>query len=109
MKSKEKTDSIEGYRVTKEHAKALQSLVYHMQQMKLGQEAYNDDVKATADKMGLKPGQVKEMVNWIVQEQNKGGVLSEKEQKVDLVRQVLSFIDTSVESDSDEEEEIEEE
>lgn len=105
MKSnhKEKTSDTDStnFKVTAQHAKMLQSLVYNLQKIKLEQEAYSDDVKAIADKMGLKPGQVKEMVSWMIQEQNKGGVLSDKEQKLELVRQVISFIDTDSEESSE--------
>ena len=81
------------FQLTKEHVGMLQSLVYHHQKMKLEQEAYADDIKAVAAKLGIKPGEVKEMVGWLIQEQEKGGVLEAKEQKLDLVRQVLSHMD----------------
>lgn len=83
------------FELTKEHAKMLQSLVYHNQKMKLEQEAYAEDVKAVASKINVKPNEVKEMVRWLIQEQEKGGVLEANEQKLDMVRQVLSHFDES--------------
>lgn len=83
------------FQLTKEHVGMLQSLVFHNQKLKLEQEAYAEDVKAVASKLGIKPGEVKEMVSWLIQEQEKGGVLQAKEQKLDLVRQVLSHLDSS--------------
>ena len=79
--------------LTSEHMKMVQSLVYHVLRIKLEQEALSEDVKAVAQKMDLKPGEVKEMVTWIIQEQEKGGVLSAKEKKLEFARQVLSFLD----------------
>lgn len=83
------------FELTKEHAGMLQSLVYHNQKMKLEQEAYAEDVKAVASKINVKPNEVKEMVRWLIQEQEKGGVLEANEQKLDMVRQVLSHFDES--------------
>lgn len=84
-----------GFELTKEHVGMLQSLVYHNQKMKLEQEAYNEDVKAVAGKINIKPGEVKEMVRWIIQEQEKGGVIEANEQKLELARQVLTKFDES--------------
>lgn len=81
--------------LTKEHVDMLQNLIYHQQRIKLEQEAYADDVKGVAAKLNVKPGEVKEMVSWLIQEQEKGGVIEAKEQKLELIRQVLSHIDTS--------------
>jgi len=86
------------FQLTKEHVGMLQSLVYHNQKIKLEQEAYSDDIKAVAAKLGIKPGEVKEMVGWLIQEQEKGGVLESKEQKLELVRQVLSHMDDEASS-----------
>jgi hypothetical protein len=85
------------FQMTKEHAGMLQSLVYHQQKIKLAQEAYSDDVKATAAKIGAKPGEIKEMVGWLIMEQQKGGVIESKEQKLELVRQVLTLLDNTPE------------
>lgn len=79
--------------LTPEHMKMIQGLVYHNQKMKLEQEAYADDIKGVAQKMNIKPGEVKEMVSWIIQEQEKGGVLTAKEKKLEFARQVLSYFD----------------
>jgi len=83
--------------VTKEHIKMILSLIHSMNRIKLDQEALAEDIKAVAEKMNLKPGAVKEMAGWIQKEQEKGGVLDEKERKIELVRQVLSSFDSNQE------------
>ena len=84
--------------LTPEHMKMIQSLVYSMEKIRLDNEALAEDVKAVAQKMNVKPGEVKEMISWIIQEQKKGGVLTAKEKKLDLARQVLSFFDVGGEA-----------
>lgn len=79
--------------LTSEHIKMIEGLVYHNKKMKMEQEAYSEDIKAVAQKMNLKPGEVKEMITWIIQEEEKGGVLTAKEKKLDFARQVLSHFD----------------
>lgn len=79
--------------LTEEHMKMVQSLMYHMEKIKMEQEALSEDIKGVAQKMNIKPGEVKEMVTWIMQEQSKGGVLTAKEKKLEFARQVLSFYD----------------
>lgn len=79
--------------LTKEHIDMVQSLVYSQRKIKMDQEAYSEDIKAVAQKMNLKPGEVKEMVTWVIQEEEKGGVLSAKEKKLDFARQILSHFE----------------
>ena len=79
--------------LTSEHIKMIEGLVYHNKKMKMEQEAYSEDIKAVAQKMNLKPGEVKE---------EKGGVLTAKEKKLDFARQVLSHFD--IEADGSEKE-----
>lgn len=88
--------------LTSEHIKMIEGLVYHNKKMKMEQEAYSEDIKAVAQKMNLKPGEVKEMITWIIQEEEKGGVLTAKEKKLDFARQVLSHFD--IEADGSEKE-----
>lgn len=83
------------FNLTKEHLKMLMSLVYHQHQIKLAQESFSESVKETAAKINAKPGEVKEMVGWIIQEQEKGGVLEAKEKKLELTRQVIDFLDAN--------------
>ena len=99
-RKKKNTDELEGTGdtssdivLTVEHVKMIQSLVYSMQKIKMDQEALSEDVKAVAQKLNVKPGEVKEMASWIIQEQEKGGVLSAKEKKLDFARHFFSFID----------------
>ena len=84
--------------LTSEHMKMVQGLIFHMQKIKMEQEALSEDIKAVAQKTNLKPAEVKEMVNWIIQEQEKGGVIDAKERKLDFIRQVLSFFDKAEEA-----------
>ncbi len=79
--------------LTKEHAAILQSLVFHDSKLRLQKKTLDDDFKAAADTIGIKPAEVKEMVGWIIQEQEKGGVLTAKENKLDMVRKVLELFD----------------
>lgn len=78
--------------ITAAHIKMIESLIINMNRIKLDQEALADDVKAVAAQMNMKPAGVKEIAGWIMKEQEKGGVLDEKEKKIDLVRKVLSKI-----------------
>lgn len=103
-RNKKTTDEVPGSNetsmdiiLTKEHIDMIQNLVYHNKKMKMEQEAYSEDIKAVAQKMNLKPGEVKEMITWIIQEEEKGGVLTAKEKKLDFARQVLSKFDGSSE------------
>ena len=81
--------------LTPEHMKMIQALIYSQTKIKMDQEALAQDVKAVAQKTNLKPGEVKEMINWIIQEQEKGGVIDAKEKKLEFMRQILSFFDVS--------------
>lgn len=92
----EEINETQGIKLTTESIKALEALVYNFRKIKLDQEAFNEDVKAIASKINGKPGDVKEMVNSIIQEQDKGGVIEKKEQKLDLIKQVLSYLDKTL-------------
>ena len=84
--------------LTTEHMKMIDSLINHLTRIKMEQEALSEDVKAVAQKTNMKPGEVKEMVNWIMQEREKGGVLEAKEKKIEFMRQVLAFADNGNEN-----------
>lgn len=79
--------------LTTEHVKMLQGIILNMRKLKMDQEALTEDVKAVATKMNVKPGEVKEMANWIIQEEEKGGVIDAKEKKIDMIRRVFELMD----------------
>jgi len=92
---KEKPVSLEQVVLTKEHVKAVQSIILSMRRLKMDQEALSEDIKGAASKMNVKPGDVKEMANWIMQEEDKGGVIDAKEQKLDMIRKLFEMVDNS--------------
>lgn len=77
------------FKVTKEHRKAIMAIVINTERMQLDKEALADDVKGLAANMGVKPGDVKEMVGILIQERSKGGVIEARERKLDLARQII--------------------
>lgn len=88
------TDSAESViSISPENVSSVRALIANMVKIKADQEALNDDIKAVADRMGVKPAAVKEMANIILKEQEKGGVLSSKEKSLDFARQVLEAFD----------------
>ena len=93
---KEKTIPIDQVVLTKEHVKAVQSIILSMRRLKMDQEALGEDIKGAAAKMNVKPGDVKEMASWIMQEEDKGGVIDAKEQKLDIIRKLFDMIDNPV-------------
>ena len=94
---KDKPVSLADITLTKEHVKMIQSLILNMRRLKLDQEALTEDVKGVAAKLNVKPGEIKEMANWIIQEEEKGGVIDAKERKLDIIRQVIDMMDNPVE------------
>ena len=99
-KKKDATDqnaptSLSDITLTKEHVKMIQGVILSMRQIKMDQEALSEDIKGVAAKLNVKPGEIKEMANWIMQEEEKGGVIDAKEKKLDLIRQVFDLLDAS--------------
>lgn len=80
--------------LTKEHVKMIQGVILNMRRLKMDQEALAEDIKAVATKINVKPGEVKEMATWIIQEEEKGGVIDAKEKKIDMIRRVFELIDS---------------
>lgn len=91
--TKQKTLPLSEVALTREHVKAIQSLILSMKRIKMDQEALAEDIKALGAKMNVKPGEIKEMASWIMQEEEKGGVIDAKEKKLDIIRQVFEMID----------------
>lgn len=72
-----------------EHKKAIMAIVQNKQRMKFDQEAIRDDAKAVAERLGLKPGDINEVVSLIIKEQEKGGALKGRNHITSLAEQVL--------------------
>lgn len=79
--------------ITEDVRKAIEFVIDKMGQVKLAQEAIKDDINGIAAKMGVKPAQVKGIVNLVIKEQEKGGVLNEEEQRLEWTREVLEKMD----------------
>jgi hypothetical protein len=73
--------------LTPENKKSIEALIQNMQKIKLDQEAVKDDLSAIAAKIGCKPGALSALVSLIMKEQEKGGVISEKEKHLELAKQ----------------------
>ena len=90
---KEKPVSLSDITLTKEHVKMIQGVILNMRRIKMDQEALSEDIKGVASKLNVKPGEIKEMASWIIQEEEKGGVIDAKEKKLELIRQVFDILD----------------
>lgn len=91
--NKEATVALDELVLTKEHVKIIQSITLSMRRIKMDQEALAEDIKAAATKLNIKVGDVKEMANLIIQEEDKGGVIDSKERKLDMIRQLFDLVD----------------
>lgn len=78
--------------MTPEHAKAIKMLVDRTKRIKTIQEQHAEDIKGAATAMGLKPGDVKEMVNAVIQEEEEGGVVEAKEKKLHFTQEVIKAV-----------------
>lgn len=77
------------FTLTKEHRQAIMAIVINTERMKLDKEALTEDSKGLAAKMGCKPADVNELVNIMIQERSKGGVIEARERKLELARQLI--------------------
>lgn len=75
--------------ITDDVRKAIEYVIDKMAKVKMEQEAIKEDINAIAAKMGSKPAQVKGIINLVIKEQEKGGVIIEEEQRLDWTREVL--------------------
>lgn len=82
------------FTLTKEHRKAIMAIVINTERHKLDKEALTEDAKGLAAQMGCKPGDVNELVNIMIQERSKGGVIEARERKLDLARQLIEGEDS---------------
>lgn len=76
--------------LTEEHRKMIMALVGNKAQLKADQDAVKDDIKAIADRLGIKAGDVNRIVSLVIQEQEKGGAIQASENILDLAGQVLN-------------------
>ena len=71
------------------HRKSILAIIENKKTMKSDQEALRDDIKAVADLLGIKPGDINEVVSLIIKEQEKGGALMGRNHITSLAEQVL--------------------
>ena len=57
--------------------------------MKLQKSAYDDDVKAFAKANGIRPADLKDMINIVNKERDKGGTLEDRERKLEIAREIV--------------------
>jgi len=88
-KAKEEAKDITQVEFTKETKKAIRAIINSKKRIKLDEEAVKDDVEAVAAKLGLKPGEVSNMLRLIIEEEERGGVLEKVEKRLDFARQIL--------------------
>lgn len=84
--------------MTPEHGKAIRMLVERTNRIKTIQEQHAEDIKGAASAMGLKPGDVKEMINAVIQEEAEGGVVEAKAKKLRFTEQVIETVVKDVDS-----------
>lgn len=89
----DKPISLDDLKLTKEHVKVIQGITMSMRRLKMDQEALAEDIKGAAAKLNIKSGDVKEMANLIIQEEDKGGVIDAKEKKLDMIKQLFDLVD----------------
>jgi hypothetical protein len=82
-------DGSMNFELTGEHIQAIMALVGNTERLQLDKEALKDDTKGLADAIGCKPGEVSEMVNMVVKERAKGGVVEAREKALDFAKQIL--------------------
>lgn len=70
-----------------DHKKTLQAIIESERRIKLDKEAITDDVKALAEKLGIKPGDVKGWVTLIMKEEDSGGQIQKMKNTIDIVEQ----------------------
>lgn len=89
MSEEQVVDSGGSIVLTTEQKKSLLAIAENKNRLKLDQEAIKDDVKAVSEKLGISVGEINEIVNIIMKEQEKGGVILAKTKTLSLAEQVL--------------------
>jgi hypothetical protein len=80
---------ISGLTLSPDGIRTVRALVDETIRAKLLKEGLADAIKGAAAKLGVKPGEVSEMINIVIKEQEKGGVIEEKERRLEFARSVL--------------------
>lgn len=98
--AKNENEVKESIRVLDEHhKKMIRAIIENKRSLLMDQEAIKDDVKAVAERLGLTTGEINKIVNLIMKEEDKGGVIKAETDTINLAEQVL---DAPMMSDSDE-------
>lgn len=70
-----------------EHKKTLQAIIENERRIKNEKETTAVDIKALAEKLGIKPADVKSWVNLIIKEEDSGGQVQKMKNTIDIVEQ----------------------
>jgi hypothetical protein len=70
-----------------DHKKTLQAIIENERRIKNERETTADDIKALAEKLGIKPADVKGWVNLIIKEEDSGGQIQKMKNTIDIVEQ----------------------
>lgn len=85
--TEDNADEYEGAIVlTKDQLIAVSKYADEAYKMKLQKSAYDDDVKAFAKANGIRPADLKDMINIVNKERDKGGTLEDRERKLEIAR-----------------------
>ena len=79
--------------ITPDVKDAILFVINKMEKVKMEQEAIKDDINGIAAKMGCKPPQVKGIIALVIKEREKGGVVTEEEQRLEWTKEVLEQMD----------------
>lgn len=75
--------------LSKEHITAFEAIAANKTRIKLDQEALADDVKALGEKLGWKSGKLNAVISMYMREQEKGGVIQDSNDVIEVVEQIL--------------------
>lgn len=76
-------------KLTQSQRNTINAIIGTRTRMSLDKEALDDDVKALAIELNLKPAQVNRLISLIIKEQNKGNVIEEENRLLELAEQML--------------------
>lgn len=73
-------------RLTAEHMKSVRFIINETRKMEDSKEQLKNDVKALADKLGMKAAKVNKIIGLIRKEEEEGGIVQEQSTILELVR-----------------------
>ena len=76
-------------KLTQSQRNTINAIIGTRTRMSLDKEALDDDVKALAIELNLKPAQVNRLISLIIKEKNKGNVIEEENRLLELAEQML--------------------